>query len=425
MMILNSNWSRFLSLYCSSAVFLFLALTLAIRGGFSYGIMMLWLGGLAMFFVNTRPSLDSSDYLILGAFFFYFAIHYLLNLYHHDILREYDLPLRFMLAIPVLFFLRKNPPSDSAFWGGVAIGTLSGGLLMTWQFVFLTKFGEFGRMSQNLGNLAVVMSLICFSGWRWALSREKRIAWLFFLFLAAVSGLVGSFCTGTRGAWLVLPGALFILLVDSALYFRWSATKIILLASSGLVLLLFVASHPIVKIRLDAAVKETKLIFASEYDSGVKIADTSLGQRWLMWSNAIHMIKIKPWFGWGKTGYLDYKNQRILNGEVLPQIAKYTDAHDDYIDALAKRGVIGLLSLMALFITPLVLFFRRSTRLSSEKRSYSLAGILMIAGYMTSGLTCTFMTINMDIMFYSVMILVLWNFMADSKLETDPCSIGT
>ena len=423
-MIMNLNSSRLLSIYSSLAVFIFLAFTLAVRGGFSYGIVMLWIGGLGMLFINRRPRLANSDYWLLGAFFLYFATHYLLNLYHHDILREYDLPLRFILAIPVLFFLRMNPPSGPAFWGGIAIGTLSGGMLMAWQFIFLMKFGDLGRMSQNLGNLSVVMSLICFSGWRWALSREKRIGWLIFLFLAGVSGLVGSFLTGTRGAWLVLPLALLILLLDSADYFRWSATKIILLASSGLVLLLFVASNPIVKIRIDAAVKETKLIFESEYEPGVKIADTSLGQRWLMWSNAIHMIKIKPWFGWGKNGYLDYKNQRILNAEVLPQIARYTDAHNDYIDAFAKRGVMGLFSLLALFITPLVLFVRRSTRLTSEKRSYSLAGILMILGYMTSGLTCTFMTINMDIMFYSVMILVLWNFMADPKPGAYQSSVG-
>lgn len=225
--------------------------------------------------------------------------------------------------------------------------------------------------------------------------------------------MAASVLTGTRGAWLAVPIVLVIYLFDLAYFFRWSAVKVAGYALMALLLIAITAyQNPIIKSRYDLAVNETQLFFHPTPESRQKAEDTSVGQRWLMWSNALYMIQIKPWLGWGKKGYLDFKNERILNGEVLPQIAKYTDAHNDYLDALAKRGLFGLLSLLALFILPFILFTNILVNGSFEQRSFALSGVVMIIGYAISGLTCTFMTINMDVMFYSITTLVLWGLIA-------------
>ena len=417
MKISESFSSLFHSLYTSIAVFIFMAFMVGVRGGFAYGAAMLWIGGVWALFRGSRPRLTIHDYLIVGGFFSYFVVHYLVNLYHHDILREYDLPLRFLLAIPVLWLIKKYPVSAPAFWGGLALGASGAFLAIMWQLLLIRRTGSSAPPFIHLGNISMILGLMCFSGWRWAISRERhRFLWLGLILMGGLSGMTASVLTGTRGAWLSVPIVLVIYLLDLAYYFRWSALKVGGLSFITLLLIAITAyQNPIIKGRYDLAVNETQLFFNPTPESRHKAEDTSVGQRWLMWSNALHMIQIKPWLGWGKRGYLDYKNERILNGEVLPQIAKYTDAHNDYLDALAKRGLFGLLSLLALFLLPFVMFTKVLVSGYFEQRSFALSGIVMIIGYAISGLTCTFMTINMNVMFYSITTLVLGSFIAGGK----------
>ena len=404
--------SLFFSLYTSVATFLFLVFMIGVRGGFAYGAIMLWIGGLWLLLSRSRSQLSVKDSWILGLFFSYFALHYLVNLYQQDILREYDLPLRFLLAIPVLWLLKKYPVSGSAFWGGLSIGALIGFMAILWQLIQLRRGGSAAPPFIHLGNISMIIGLMCFAGWRWAISRLHYQKWWFALImLGGISGMAGSVLTGTRGAWLAVPIVLVIYLLDLAYYLRWSAFKVVGFAVTALLLTLIIAyQNPIIKSRFALAVKETQLFFNPTTDLTQKAADTSVGQRWLMWSNAAHMIGLKPWLGWGKKGYLEHKNQRILDGEILPQIAKYTDAHNDYLDALVKRGVIGLTSLLALFLLPLLMFTKVLMRGHLERHGYALSAAVMIIGYAVSGLTCTFMTINMNVMFYSITTLLLWSF---------------
>ena len=414
MITVKGSPSRYMSFYISIAVFFYLATTVSTRGAYSYGIVMLWLAGLGIFFTQSRPKLSAQDVLVLSVYMGYFFTHYTVNLYHHDILREYDLPLRFLLAVPILWLFKKCPIYSPAVWGGLAIGAISGFFVILWQLILIRSSGSSAPPFIHLGNISMIIGLMCFAGWRWAIARERhRFLWLGLIILGGIAGMAASVLTGTRGAWLAVPIVLVIYLFDLAYFFRWSAVKV---AGYALMALLLIAitgyQNPIIKSRYDLAVNETQLFFNPTPESRQKAEDTSVGQRWLMWSNALYMIQIKPWLGWGKKGYLDFKNERILNGEVLPQIAKYTDAHNDYLDALAKRGLFGLLSLLALFILPFILFTKILVNGSFEQRSFALSGVVMIIGYAISGLTCTFMTINMDVMFYSITTLVLWGFIA-------------
>ena len=409
--------SRYIPFYISIAVFLYLAATVSTRGGYSYGIAMLWLAGLGLFFTQPRPKLSARDFLVLSVYMGYFFTHYAVNLYHHDILREYDLPLRFLLAVPVIWLFKKCPIYSPAFWGGLAVAAISGFFVILWQLILIRSTGSSAPPFIHLGNISMIIGLMCFAGWRWAISRDRhQFLWLGLIILGGVSGMAASVLTGTRGAWLAVPIVLVIYLLDLAYFFRWSAIKVACYSITALLLIAITAyQNPIIKSRYDLAVNETQLFFNPTPESRHKAEDTSVGQRWLMWSNALHMIQIKPWLGWGKRGYLDYKNARILNGEVLPQIAKYTDAHNDYLDALAKRGLFGLLSLLALFLLPFVMFTKVLVSGYFEQRSFALSGIVMIIGYAISGLTCTFMTINMNVMFYSITTVVLGSFIAGGK----------
>ncbi|MFS2116402.1 hypothetical protein [Herbaspirillum frisingense] len=97
--------------YTSLAVFLLSAISLVIASGFSLGAGMLVLGATVLLRpASPRLRLAAPDYLFIAALGFYFLLHVALNLIHHAPGREYDAPLRFLLAIPALLLLCTFPP---------------------------------------------------------------------------------------------------------------------------------------------------------------------------------------------------------------------------------------------------------------------------------------------------------------------------
>ena len=228
------------------------------------------------------------------------------------------------------------------------------------------------------------------------------------MILAGLAGIAGSILSETRGGWISVPLVLTFYLFDVAKHLKWPASRFLGLSLLSVIIIIMMASQSsLIVHRFDRAVIETKMFFSPESANQERVEDTSVGERWLMWSNALHMIGKKPLLGWGKRGYLDYKNQRILNGEVFPQISKFTDAHNDYIDVLVKKGLFGLAALLSVFLVPMVMFYRNMIDNEPNEKAYAVCGFAMIVVFMVSGLTSTLMTINMNVMFYSITVIVL------------------
>ena len=122
--------------YTSLAVFLLSVISLVIASGFSLGAGMLVLGATVLLRpASPRLRLAAPDYLFIAALGFYFLLHVALNLIHHAPGREYDAPLRFLLAIPALLLLCTFPPRPGALWSGAAVGAIGAGLLSLWQWL--------------------------------------------------------------------------------------------------------------------------------------------------------------------------------------------------------------------------------------------------------------------------------------------------
>ena len=111
--------------YTSLAVFLFSAIALIIPSGFSVGASLLVLGSVVLLWQRTKPQLRRDDYLLMAAFAAYFFINTAVLLTQAALLREYDAPLRFLLALPALLLLLAYPPRAAAFWGGLAAGAVN------------------------------------------------------------------------------------------------------------------------------------------------------------------------------------------------------------------------------------------------------------------------------------------------------------
>ena len=110
----------------------------------------------------------------------------------------------------------------------------------------------------------------------------------------------------------------------------------------------------------------------------------------------------------GRTGYLQQKKVMLAEGEISKLVSDYTNAHSDYLDVLVKRGITGLLALLALLLLPLALFARTSYCGPASAQPYALAGVVLCTCYMIFGLTTSSLTLNIGIIMLVFPMVILW-----------------
>jgi O-antigen ligase len=299
--------------------------------------------------------------------------------------------------LPFLVSLRLRP---DWFWLAIGATALLSGLFAFWEVRTLGHAvqiatgldyragGSKGKAIPfgDIATLATVLSLLAACVFFQA---RRRAAWLFVL--AAFAGLYASLASGTRGAWIFFPTALIVIGIYLLQQFP-AYRRAILLGGLGLMLaggIALVQSGQLQE-RLTSAVSEIQ-----NYVPGDSVqAGNSLGERFEMWRAAWMAFREHPLLGIGVGQLNGYFKQAAGQGLISSAIAEFdqgaghTHAHNDYIHALATRGLLGLTSLLLLYFVPLAVFARAAMFAQGHAaRAPGYAGILTILGYMQFSLT--------------------------------------
>ena len=391
--------------YTSFAVFIFCALSLVINSGLSYGASLLFLGGAVLLWKRPALRLTREDRLLCWLFIGYFLLHALENWLQQAPLRDYDAPARFLFAAPVLLVLYAWPARAEALWGGVAVGALGAGIFAALHHTSVRQLTLGGITNPiQFGDISIVLGMIALAGIGWALQQRQRMMWTVLLLLGAGGGIAGAILSSSRGSWLALPVCLCIIAIHHALTHGRRA----LFAGIGatLVLLggLYAQPNSDFRQRSDLAEKEVQAYLS---DRTPDSSGTSVGQRLEMWRAGLTMIPGHLLLGVGKQGYMARKQALIDAGQATPAIAQHTHLHNDYLDALVKRGIPGLLATLGVLLVPLWLFGRHLHG-ASAARPYALAGVLLCASYMVFGLTQAFFTHNNGVIMFAFWTAILW-----------------
>lgn len=394
-----------MTVYVSIAVFLFSAIALVIPSGFSLGAAMLLVGSPVLLWTRVKPILKKDDYALITVFVFYFSICTLANLIHGAPLREYDAPLRFILAIPALLLLLAYPPTPGFLWSGLAVGGITSGLLAGWENLVLGNFRAGGYTNPiQFGNISLTLGVLCLAGLGWAKSQRRSVFWIGLLAVGAGMGMFGSLFTGSRGGWVSLPLCLFVLYrcYGAALPKRYvMAVLAVIVALLGI---LYAIPRTEIKTRIQQSVTETRDYLRSG------VANDSAGARLEMWRMGLMIFPERPWLGWGKAGYMERAKQLISAGVVSPVVGEHSHLHNEYLDALVKRGIPGLIAVLVLFLAPLSLFAKRGGQksLHPHARSSVTGGLLLYVSYAGFGFTQAFLTHNNGVMILAFVTIILW-----------------
>lgn len=389
--------------YTSLSVFLLGAIALIVPSGYSVGAVLLLMGSITLLIKQPALGLKRQDWLVIVALVAYAASGMLAAWWDGQGMGGIDKPIRFLLAVPAMLLVMAYPPRLSWLWSGLAIGAIGAGTWAGWQKLVEGEWRATGYTHViQFGNLSMLMGILCLAGLGWAVAQPSRKSWIALLLVGALAGLFGSLFSGSRGGWVGLP---FVLLVLYRGYGRHLPSVLKVGALLAVVIgggLMYFVPQTGVQLRVHEAFNDVAL-----YASGESLT-TSVGARFEMWKGAYQLILEKPFTGWGENGYKQGMQILADEGVVNAVVTKYGHAHNEFIDAFAKRGMIGLAILLALFLVPMRLFASQITADNLELRALAVAGVLLPVAYIDFGLTQVFLTHNSGVMMYAFLLAVLW-----------------
>lgn len=172
--------------------------------------------------------------------------------------------------------------------------------------------------------------------------------------VACIASIYSLILAETRSA-LLCALIIFVLYFSKILIIHFKRNKIvfllIILSLSATVspVLFFPESFALEKLphRIQKTKQEAKRISNNDLN-------TSIGVRFQLWSASLTLIKNNHYlFPIRKNEFTDYVTKKINNGEMTKKVAINTGhVHNQFLNAWLKSGILGLISIFALIITP-------------------------------------------------------------------------
>lgn len=386
---------------------------------FAYAFFAALMVGLALpAAANSRggASLRRADHWLLLAFVL-FGVHLVLDAWRSGVPVGHQtastLPWWPLAAALVLLGWRRFPPAGVALWWGAAFGALAacGIVLVRWLALGVDRVHVPGINAIPFGNLSLVLGVLSLL---WAL-RFSQTSLLFLL--AALAGLVTSLLSGTRGGWVTLPAVALVLAFCHGAEIRraWSAQPmpVRVLAGVGVALVIVFAVW-------QALPRATALIDDLRGYLGQGVTRTSVGLRLDMWHAAWTLFLQKPLLGWGE-GAMRPELQRLIAAGELNEQARYFgfQLHSDVLDTLARRGLLGLITLLLVYAVPLVGFVRRLGCGDADVRTFALAGTLVVVTFVGFGLTQSQFRDERSFAAYLVLVVACWVFTRAKPIDPE------
>lgn len=338
----------------------------------------------------------------------------------HDF-NAFDRPLRMCLmlsAVPVVLVAR---PPARALWLGAAAGAWASLAFVVWQGLWLGIERPGGLINPiTFGDLALCLSLLSLAGAVQAGDVPSGVRSGALARAAAASGvlagLAASLLSGSRGGWPML--ALLVALPGLLAWRRLLPRGALALPLLALALaaLAYALPQTGVRTRIAIGISDTHLYLAGNP------APTSLKVRLELWRAALMLIREHPVTGLDTPAYKRRMRTWVRDGKLSPVVFAPPEPphlHNDLLQVLVTRGALGLAAWIGILLAPLAFFWTRlrhaPTRAgpASPSHAAALAGVLLVLGYASFGLTeVIFWSMKANV-FYALTVFLLAGFALD------------
>jgi len=211
------------------------------------------------------------------------------------------------------------------------------------------------------------------------------------------AGIYLSFLSGSRGGWVAIPVFILIwgIFITRQYVFRNLAIISIVLLLSLLLTYFFI---DVVHVRIDETYQNIRDFSFNP--------DTSVGIRLQQWHVAWLLFIENPMFGIGYSAFPDVMESMISRGLITEVAAGHarSEVHNELLAKAVGMGIFGLLSIISIYLVPLIIFLRSS---DSENRVAPFMGICFVICFFIFGLTVEIFNLKMTASFYSLTVTLL------------------
>lgn len=390
-----------LSFFSMASYLLFYVL---VPDAYAFGpTVILLLSVLSFHWKKLLNGVDRESRLLIGVLLLFFLGQALTLALHGEDVSEFDLSTRYLAASLVLLFALKYTISASWFFLLCALGALMAGVFG----IYLTAFQDVHRAAAfdnpiHYGNGAMALGLLALSGMVWASKQTHRWLWSTILVLGFSGGIYASIVSGTRSGWVALP---VIALVGMYAFRRPLIERKVLLALVVVTIIsgLVVASQvDLVENRTTVAVDE----LLDYYGEGRK--GTSVGLRLDMWKAGLEAFLRDPLIGSGPSGTEAVVSELIASDQIHPAVQNFRHLHNQYVEVMARHGMIGLTTYLLLMAVTLGLFLKKSHSEVLEVKALALGGAFFVTLHAVVNLTQSMLERNIGVTMFVFMIVFLW-----------------
>ena len=381
----------------------FISISLFFPNGYSIGAILILLFSFLVPFFSKKKKLYRADLVLIFSFLLYCLGMFFLAFLDDGNIRGFDKPSRFLVVIfPLILFLNVSLHKKTlllSFCVG-SFGALAVSCFDRFYLGLARAGGDFNPIM--FGGFSLMISVICLN---FALYYYNNNNKMFFLSVFAfLAGLSASILSVSKGGWLALP----IVIIFLFWHYRQLLSKKFYLKSliSALVIATIIFSVPSigVKNRINALISEvTMLLEGSRQES-------SVSHRTELWKASFIMFESSPVFGIGKSNQDAFKQSLVDQDVVHKSTLKFNQAHNEYLNELGLRGILGFFLLLNVYLVPLGLFLRKIKKYSDNPniKVFAIAGALVPTCYMVFALTQAMFTHNSGVIMYAFTIVILW-----------------
>lgn len=209
---------RALRLMAAAIVLWFPAACLLVNRSDSVSLIFLGAIGLCVWVRSGfRAGLNRRDWMFVAVFVAFFltgVLAFEFGIKTDEGFRLLGRYIRFLFALPVLLALRRYPPPAPAVWTGLGVAALLLGLDAVWESMtaggFLRPDGD-TNVAILFGDLATLTTFVFAAGYLYIDGQLTRIGPILVV-VCVLMGLLASFLSGTRGAWVAVPVLLVLFL---------------------------------------------------------------------------------------------------------------------------------------------------------------------------------------------------------------------
>lgn len=395
-------------------IFLFPAMLMTIPdAGSTVLLLLLIISIIGLFNNKLKLPVTNAEWVLIASIGFYILIFAFNIWYFEGEISELDNATRFLLLLPVFFFIRKSNLSEGYVFYGILVGTAGCFAIAAYQVFFqgelrangITNWVTFGGVSITLGLMCFAMGLIS-DNWKFKV----------IMFMGFLLGTGASILSGSRGSWIALLAGLFFLFIINPR--RWSIKTRVITIIVSLLIITSTYLIPTVQSRIDTAVANIDVYLSNDN------AFTSVGLRLETWRVSAIAIEENWLLGIGEGNFRSKMEQMVDQGLANPVIAtSIAHAHNEFISATLHRGVPGLFSLLLLFLIPLMMFLKNIRHEEGNRKLLLSCGIMLIISSMATSLSDNFFEHHNETLFYTIYIYIIYAVMRsqgqNSKTETE------